>query len=375
MFQWILLTQFIPAVTIVLPFYVMFRQLGLLDTYTALIIVDLAIVLPYAIWTIKGFIDAIPIETEEAAIVDGASRARVIWDIVVPMARPGILTAAIFCFIITWNEFLFGYLLSRQRVVPLPVGIISLRARARAGLGADRGHWNHHHDSDVLLRADHSAAFHQGHEPRRRALSAGGAPMAGVSSSRRQQALGRLRRRRATSTSTVVDQEFLVLLGPSGCGKTTTMRMVAGLEEPTEGEIWIGDELVNDMAPRERDVAMVFQNYGLYPHMTVRDNIGYPLKVRGIAEGRSAEDGRRPPPRRSSSGPSSTASPVSSREGSASAWPSPARSCARRACSSWTSRSRTSTRSCASRCAPSSSTYTTSCESPRSTSRTTRWRR
>ncbi|MET0741877.1 MAG: carbohydrate ABC transporter permease, partial [Microvirga sp.] len=125
MFQWILLTQFIPAVTIVLPFYVMFRQLGLLDTYAALIIVDLAIVLPYAIWTIKGFIDAIPMETEEAAIVDGASRARIIWDIVVPMARPGILTAAIFCFIITWNEFLFGYLLSRQRVVPLSVGIVS----------------------------------------------------------------------------------------------------------------------------------------------------------------------------------------------------------------------------------------------------------
>lgn len=124
MFQWILLTQFIPAVTIVLPFYLMFRNLGLLDTYVALIVVDLAIVLPYAIWTIKGFIDAIPMETEEAAIVDGASRLRVIRDIVVPMARPGILTAAVFCFIITWNEFLFGYLLSRQKVVPLPVGII-----------------------------------------------------------------------------------------------------------------------------------------------------------------------------------------------------------------------------------------------------------
>ena len=82
----------------------------------------------------------------------------------------------------------------------------------------------------------------------------------------------------------VADQEFLVLLGPSGCGKTTTMRMVAGLEEPTEGEIWIGEDIVNDMAPRERDVAMVFQNYGLYPHMTVRDNIGYPLKVRGMAK-------------------------------------------------------------------------------------------
>ncbi|MBL8701774.1 MAG: ABC transporter ATP-binding protein [Alphaproteobacteria bacterium] len=81
----------------------------------------------------------------------------------------------------------------------------------------------------------------------------------------------------------VDDTEFLVLLGPSGCGKTTTMRMVAGLEEPTSGEIWIGDDMVNDMPPRERDVAMVFQNYGLYPHMTVRENIGYPLKVRGHA--------------------------------------------------------------------------------------------
>jgi multiple sugar transport system ATP-binding protein len=78
------------------------------------------------------------------------------------------------------------------------------------------------------------------------------------------------------------DKEFLVLLGPSGCGKTTTMRMIAGLEEPTSGEIWIGDRMVNDDLPKDRDVAMVFQNYGLYPHMTVRENISYPLKVRGV---------------------------------------------------------------------------------------------
>ena len=127
MFQWILLTQFIPAVVIVLPFYIMFRNAGLLDTYAALIIVDLAIVLPYAIWTIKGFIDAIPQETEEAALVDGATRAQLLWDIVVPMARPGILTAAIFCFILTWNEFLFALILTRTKVVPLSVGIIGFR--------------------------------------------------------------------------------------------------------------------------------------------------------------------------------------------------------------------------------------------------------
>ena len=78
------------------------------------------------------------------------------------------------------------------------------------------------------------------------------------------------------------DQEFLVLLGPSGCGKTTTMRMVAGLEEPSKGDIFIGSNRVNDELPKDRDVAMVFQNYGLYPHMSVYENIRYPLKVRKV---------------------------------------------------------------------------------------------
>jgi len=84
---------------------------------------------------------------------------------------------------------------------------------------------------------------------------------------------------------TIADQEFLVLLGPSGCGKTTTMRMIAGLEEPTSGDILIGERRVNDDLPKDRDIAMVFQNYGLYPHMTVAENIAYPLKVRGVARG------------------------------------------------------------------------------------------
>jgi multiple sugar transport system ATP-binding protein len=80
----------------------------------------------------------------------------------------------------------------------------------------------------------------------------------------------------------VRDKEFLVLLGPSGCGKTTTMRMVAGLEEVSAGEIFIGSDRVNDVLPKYRDVAMVFQSYALYPHLSVFDNIGYPLKIRKI---------------------------------------------------------------------------------------------
>ena len=80
----------------------------------------------------------------------------------------------------------------------------------------------------------------------------------------------------------IEDKEFIVLLGPSGCGKTTTMRLVAGLEEPTAGEISMGGRRINDLEPKDRDIAMVFQNYGLYPTMTVRENIRFPLKVRKV---------------------------------------------------------------------------------------------
>ena len=78
----------------------------------------------------------------------------------------------------------------------------------------------------------------------------------------------------------IADQEFIVLVGPSGCGKSTTLRMIAGLEDITEGELWIGDKLMNDVAPKDRDIAMVFQNYALYPHMTVYENMAFSLKLK-----------------------------------------------------------------------------------------------
>jgi multiple sugar transport system ATP-binding protein len=80
----------------------------------------------------------------------------------------------------------------------------------------------------------------------------------------------------------VTDGEFMILVGPSGCGKSTALRMIAGLEDITEGELRIGDQVVNNMAPKERDIAMVFQNYALYPHMTVSENMAFPLKLAGM---------------------------------------------------------------------------------------------
>lgn len=124
----VLATQFVPAVVIILPFFVMFRDLGVLDTRIGLIIVNLAIVMPFAIWMIKGFIDGIPIDTEEAAMVDGSSRIQVILNIVLPMAAPGLLTAGIFCFIISWNEFLFALILTNKDSVTLPIGLALFKA-------------------------------------------------------------------------------------------------------------------------------------------------------------------------------------------------------------------------------------------------------
>ena len=80
----------------------------------------------------------------------------------------------------------------------------------------------------------------------------------------------------------IADKEFIVLVGPSGCGKSTTLRMVAGLEEISGGELYIGDRLVNDVAPKDRDIAMVFQNYALYGHMTVYENMAFSLKLRKV---------------------------------------------------------------------------------------------
>src|SRR4051795_10912040 len=83
---------------------------------------------------------------------------------------------------------------------------------------------------------------------------------------------------------TIADGEFIILVGPSGCGKSTTLNMIAGLEEISSGELRIGGQRVNDKAPKDRDIAMVFQSYALYPHMTVRENMAFPLKLAKLAK-------------------------------------------------------------------------------------------
>ena len=88
----------------------------------------------------------------------------------------------------------------------------------------------------------------------------------------------------------IEDKEFVVFVGPSGCGKSTTLRMIAGLEDISKGELYIGDKLVNDVEPKERDIAMVFQNYALYPHMTVFDNMAFALLKYGTEDMQKLQD-------------------------------------------------------------------------------------
>ena len=123
MFVTILATQFVPAVVIVLPFFILFRDLGILDTRLALVLVNLSLVMPFAIWMIKGFIDSIPLDSEEAALVDGSSRNQMKLNVPLPMPLPGDITAGIFCFILAWNEFLFALIITTNKAVTLPVGL------------------------------------------------------------------------------------------------------------------------------------------------------------------------------------------------------------------------------------------------------------
>ncbi len=148
----------------------------------------------------------------------------------------------------------------------------------------------------------------------------------------------------------IEDGEFIVLVGPSGCGKSTLLRMVAGLEAISQGTISIGDRVVNEVEPADRDIAMVFQNYALYPHMTVFDNLAYGLKNRGTPKPRSPPAWRKLPGcwrSRNISTASRARCPADN--ASASPWAVPLS--ASLPSSSSTSRCRTSTPSCASPCA------------------------
>jgi multiple sugar transport system permease protein len=119
----VLTTQFIPALMIALPFYNLFRNTGLYDTPWALVIVYLSLALPYSIWMMRGFIDALPVEIEEAAVVDGCNEFQVLAYVTFPLVLPGIITSLVFAFVLCWNEFTYALLLAGQKTVTLQIAL------------------------------------------------------------------------------------------------------------------------------------------------------------------------------------------------------------------------------------------------------------
>ncbi|WP_420594123.1 carbohydrate ABC transporter permease [Deinococcus sp.] len=126
LFLLILITQFVPAVVVAIPFFNLFRAAGLIDTPIALIIVYLSFTLPYAIWLLRGFFDALPVEVEEASYIDGCNEFQTLRYVTVPLVLPGILVAAVFSFISAWNEFFFALILTRSDSLTLPVAILGI---------------------------------------------------------------------------------------------------------------------------------------------------------------------------------------------------------------------------------------------------------
>jgi len=123
LFLAILISQFVPAVVVAIPFFNLFRTLGLIDTPVALIIVYLSFTLPYAIWMLRGFFDALPVEVEEAAFIDGCNELQTLRYVTLPLVMPGLLVAGVFAFISAWNEYFFALILTRSDSLTLPVAM------------------------------------------------------------------------------------------------------------------------------------------------------------------------------------------------------------------------------------------------------------
>jgi multiple sugar transport system permease protein len=153
----ILITQFVPAVVVAIPYFVLFRSLGLIDTPIALVIVYLSFTLPYAIWMLRGFFDALPVEVEEASFIDGCNELQTLRYVTVPLVMPGILVSAVFAFISAWNEFFFALILTRSNTVTLPISIMNITGvRGPMWEQRDDPHFDHvavH--SQVFRRRDH----------------------------------------------------------------------------------------------------------------------------------------------------------------------------------------------------------------------------
>ena len=256
-----LLIAMFPQISLVTPLFNIERRLGLFDTWPGLILPYITFALPLAVYTLSAFFREIPWDLEKAAKLDGATGAQAFRRVIVPLAAPGVVTAAILVFIFSWNELLLALsLTSSDRAITAPVAITNF-----SGVSEFTEPTGQIAAAAVVITIPIIVFV--------------------LIFQRRIVADGITKRYPDGSVAVacldlaIADGEFVILVGPSGCGKSTTLNMFAGLEDISDGELRIDGVRVNETAPRDRDIAMVFQNYALYPHMTVRQNIEFPLTL------------------------------------------------------------------------------------------------
>ena len=280
----ILASFMIPIPALIVTHFVVLSQLHLINTLPG--VVGPQLIAPVTVIIYKQFFNSVPKDFREAAVIDGANDFQLLFRIYLPM-NWGITTAlAIITFIGAWNLFLWPFLaISSEDKMNITVGItqvhdafgVPIRARSRsrhAGRVAGR-----RRVSRLPAQGDpghHAVRRHQGMS----ASTGGGDGSPHVELRRVTKRYGAVTA--ISDLSLMVEKgSFTALLGPSGCGKSTLLRMIAGLEEITAGQCFIDSVDVTDVPPAQRRIAMVFQSYALYPHMTVRQNIAFSLSIAG----------------------------------------------------------------------------------------------
>ena len=257
---------------------------GLLNNQWALILAMVTIASPYSIWVLKQASDKLPYELDEAAKMDGASPLQLFRLVYLPLMTPSLVAIGTYALLLAWNEYLYAFLLlSKRHADHARRGARQLPRGRRFAVGAadDDGPDLRAAAGGDLLRVQ---ALHGRRPDGRRGQELNlarrlGASMASVSFQNIEKSFGSTKVIHGISFD-IKDGEFMVLVGPSGCGKSTLLRMLAGLEEITGGTIAIDGKVVNDVESKDRDIAMVFQSYALYPHMTVGENMAFSLKLR-----------------------------------------------------------------------------------------------
>ena len=275
--MFILTAKMLPATLLVIPLFAMFRSVGMIGSLWTLAIAHSTLIVPFTTWMLKGLFDTMPRELEQAAMVDGCSPLGAMLRVILPVSAPGLAATALYAFVLSWSEYAYARTFTRKLPRQLDcqsghhnhAGRIHDRVERKFGRGCIRGH---------TANADLSVpGTIPGRRSCRRLGKTGKWRLFPSRIFRRH--MGGLAVLREFSVE-MADGEFVVLVGPSGCGKSTIPKILTGLEPTTGGRVLIGDHDVTDMAPGDRDVAMVFQNYALYPHLSVRKNIGFGLRMR-----------------------------------------------------------------------------------------------